>query len=124
MTAIEGSLIVLAIGLLVGGLGIHVGARFALRRREYSHAVVTAALGAVAWGIVDYVFAELEAGGGSLSSLVGLLVWAWVLRRRYEVGWVRAGIIGVGAWIATLIALALLRAIGIDGLEAYGVPGT
>lgn len=120
---IETSLLVFAVGLLIGGFAIYVGAKLALKSRNYSHAVLTALLGAVAWTIVDVLFSRLGIEG-LLSSIVGLLVWIWVVRWRYGVGWLRAGIIGFGAWIAALVALAVLALLGLGGLDAYGVPGT
>jgi len=122
MVEVQASLIVLAVSLLVGGLAIAIGATLALKSRDYSHAVLTALLGAVAWAIVDAIFAELELVG-ALSSLVGLLVWVWVIRWRYDVGWVRGGFIGLFAWIAALVVLSLLALLGVNSLEAYGVPG-
>jgi hypothetical protein len=119
---IETSLLVFAVSLLVGGFAISVGAKLALASREYSYAVLTALLGAVAWAIVDIAFSEVGVGG-AFASFAGLLVWAWVVRWRYEVGWIRAAIIGIGAWVAALVVLIILAALGFGGLEAYGVPG-
>lgn len=118
----ETSLIVFAVSLLIGGFAIHTGAKLAFASRDYAHAVVTALLGAVAWAIVDLVLAEVGAGG-VLASLAGLIVWVWVVRRRYSVGWFRAGVVGVGAWLAALIVLVILGLFGIGNLDALGVPG-
>jgi len=120
---IEGSLVVLAVSLLVGGLAIHVGSIVALKSRSYVHAVVTAGLGALAWWLLDLVLAELTvAAGNGLGSLLGLLVWVFVLRWRYRAGWLRAALIGTLAWIAALVALAVLQSAGVAGIEPYGVP--
>lgn len=109
--------------LLVGGFAISVGATFALKSEDYSYAVLTAALGAIAWAVVNVVF---EAAGlqGVFSSLVGLVVWVWVIRRHYEVGWFRGGVIGLFAWFAALFVLSLLALFGVSSFDAYGVPGT
>jgi len=120
---LETSLLVFAVSLLIGGFAIHVGATLALKSHDYSHAVLTALLGALAWGLVDVALTRVGLGG-SLASLVGLVVWAWVVRWRYGVGWVRAAVIGLGAWIAALLALSVLAVFGVGGLDAYGVPGT
>lgn len=123
MVTLQGSLVVLAVSLLVGGLAIYLGALFALKSRSYTHAVVTAALGGVAWWLVDLALSELSLGvGGSVASLLGLVVWALVLRWRYNAGWVRAALIGVLAWLAALVVLALLSDLGVSGIDAYGVP--
>jgi len=94
MVSPEATLLVFGVSLLVGGFAISVGATFALKSEGYSHAVLTAVLGAIAWAVVNVVF---EAAGlqGAFSSLVGLVVWVWVIRRRYEVGWFRGGVIGL-----------------------------
>jgi len=120
---VEGSLVVLVVGLLVGGLAVHLGSIVALKSRSYVHAVVTAGLGALTWWLLDLLLAELSVGVGSgLASLLGLLVWAVVLRWRYEAGWLRAALIGALAWIAALAVLAVLQALGVSGIDPYGVP--
>lgn len=121
-TNVELSLLVFAVSLLVGGFGIYVGAKVALKSRGYSYAVVTALFGALAWGGVEFLFSRVGIGG-LLSSFVGLLVWIWVIRWRYGIGWIRAGVLALGAWIGAVLALLLLAIAGIGGLEALGVPG-
>jgi len=118
----ETSLIVFAVSLLIGGFAIHIGAKLAFASRDYSHAVVTALIGAVAWAVVDIVLSEVGLGG-LLASLAALIAWVWVVRWRYGVGWLRASIVGVGAWLGALIALVILAALGLGGLDALGVPG-
>lgn len=118
----EASLIVLAVSVLIGGLAIHVGSMFALASRNYTHAVVTAVLGALAWALVHYLFGALDLAAG-LSSVVGLVVWIGVVGWRYDAGWIRAAIIGLFAWVAALVTLAALAVLGASGLSAYGVPG-
>lgn len=120
---VQTTLILFAVSLLVGGFAISVGAKFALRSEDYSHAVLTAVLGAIAWAAVNAVFEEVGFNG-VFSSLIGLTVWVWVLRQRYEVGWVRGSVIGLFAWLAALFVLALLALVGVSSLDAYGVPGT
>ena len=119
---VETSLFVFAVSLLIGGFAIHIGAKFAFASRNYSHSVVTALLGAVAWAVVDIGLSRVGISG-LFASVVGLLVWIYVVRFRYEVGWIRAGIVGVGAWLSALFVLAALAALGIGNLEAFGVPG-
>ena len=123
MVSVQTTLILFAVSLLIGGFAISVGAKFALKSENYSHAVLTAVLGAIAWAVVNAVFEEVGLEG-VLSSLVGLVVWVWVVRRRYEVGWIRGSIIGLFAWLAALFVLALLALVGVSSLDAYGVPGT
>jgi len=122
MATLEGTLLVFAVSLLIGGFAISVGAKMAFKSKDYSHAVLTALLGAIAWAVVSIVFAEFEVQG-ALSSLVGLVVWIWVIRWRYEVGWLRGSLIGLFAWLAALVTLSLLALVGVSSLDAYGVPG-
>jgi vacuolar-type H+-ATPase subunit I/STV1 len=68
---LDTTLLVFAISLLIGGFAISVGAKLAFKSRDYSHAVLTALLGAVAWGLVDAAFARLGVQG-ALASVVGL----------------------------------------------------
>jgi len=119
---LDTSVLVFVIGLLVGGGAIAVGAKVVLKSKDYGHAVLTALLGALAWGLVDLVLAPVGVSG-TLSSVVGLLVWIWVIRRRYGIGWVRGSLLGLCAWLAALVMLALLAALGVGSLDAYGVPG-
>lgn len=119
----EGSIVVLVVSLLVGGLAIYLGALFALSARDYTHAVVTAALGALAWWLLGLGLESLEVAlSGRASSLLGLLVWVLVLRWRYRAGWIRAALIGLFAWLAALVVLALLAEFGVGGIDPYGVP--
>lgn len=119
---VETSLLVFAVSLLVGGFGIHTGAKLALKSRGYSYAVVTALFGALAWAGVEFLFGRLGIGG-LLSSLVAFLVWIWVIRWRYSIGWIRAIVLSFGAWFGALLALFLLTLVGVGDLGALGVPG-
>jgi hypothetical protein len=117
-------LVVFVVSALVGGVAIHVGSIFALKARNYTHALVTAVLGALAWTGVEVAFAWADVQLGSLISVVSLVVWIGVVKWRYRAGWLRAGLIGLFAWIAALVTLALLAAFGVTAVDAYGVPGT
>lgn len=123
MATTIGSVVVFIVSLLVGGAAIHVGATFALKGRDYSHAIITALLGALAWTGVEVALAAAELDVGSLASVLALIVWVAVVKWRYRAGWLRAGLIGVFAWIAALVALSLLSIVGVDAVDAYGVPG-
>ncbi|MFC7074127.1 hypothetical protein ACFQJ7_01740 [Halovenus rubra] len=122
VTGVENSLLVFAVSLLVGGFGIHVGSKVALTSQEYSYAVVTALFGALAWALVEVLFSRVGLGG-LLSSIIGLLVWTWVIRSRYSVGWTRATLLALGAWLGALFALAVLALFNIGNSTALGVPG-
>jgi hypothetical protein len=113
------SLVVLLVSLLIGGLGIHVGASVIVGAREYGHAVVTAALGAVVWAVVGGLFGWIPLLGPALTLLAYLLV----IRLRYRTGWVSAAGIALVAWLAVLVVLYVLAAVGVTTLRAVNVPG-
>lgn len=119
---IETSLFVFAISLLIGGFAIHTGAKLAFASKDFSHAVLTALLGAMAWAVVDFILSGIGAGG-LLASFVGLVVWIWVVRWQYGVGWIRASVVGFGAWLSALLVLAILAVFNVGNLGAFGVPG-
>jgi len=110
-----GAIVSFVVALLVGGLGIYVSGRIVADVDDYSHAVVTALLGAVAWAI------------GSLIPLIGsavaLVVWVWVIKWRYPGGWKDAAIMGLVAWAAALVVIAVLNGVLGLGISAFGVPG-
>jgi len=110
-----GAIVSFVVALLVGGLGIYVSGRLVAGVDDYSHAVVTALLGALAWAI------------GSLIPLIGsvgaLVAWVWVIKWRYPGGWKDAAIMGRVAWAAALVVIAVLDGLlGLD-ISAFGVPG-
>ena len=123
MTTLETTALVFAVSLLIGGFAISIGAKLAFKSEDYSHAVVTALFGAIAWAVVSWLFETLNAPG-ALASLIALVVWISVIRWRYQVGWIRGTVIGLFAWIAALVVLAILSLLGVSSLDAYGVPGT
>jgi hypothetical protein len=46
-----------------------------------------------------------------------------VIRFRYRVGWLEAGGIALVAWIAVIIMLYVLAAVGVTSFKPTGVPG-
>ncbi|MFW6152840.1 MAG: hypothetical protein ACOC42_00615, partial [Halobacteriota archaeon] len=82
---------------------------------DFSHAVVTAVLGAVAWALTSWI--------PIIGTIIALVAWVWVIKWRYRGGWGDAIIIGVVAWIAALLILfGLDMALELD-IRAFGVPG-
>ena len=110
-----GTVVSFVVALLVGGVGIYVGARVVADVDDYSRAVITALLGAVAWAIGSLI--------PIVGSLVALVAWVWVINRRYPGGWVKAAVIGLVAWAAALVVIALLNGVLDLGISALGVPG-
>ncbi|MBV0923574.1 hypothetical protein KTS45_05110 [Halomicroarcula limicola] len=117
--ALLDSLVVFLVSLLVGALGIYVGARVVAGHDDYTYAIVTALLGAVVWGVVGFFFGWIP----FLGPLLVLLAYVAVINARYPGGWGNAILIALIAWVASLAVLYLLALVGIAGFDAVGVPG-
>ncbi|GAD52455.1 hypothetical protein MBEHAL_1215 [Halarchaeum acidiphilum MH1-52-1] len=115
MASALGSLILFVISLLVGGLGIYVGARVVTGVEDYSHAVVTAVIGAVAWAVFSWI--------PLIGGLLALLAYIAVINWRYRGGWVNAVLIALVAWVATAIVVFVLGSLGVpvSGIGVLGV---
>ncbi|MFB6110893.1 MAG: hypothetical protein ABEJ60_08500 [Halodesulfurarchaeum sp.] len=110
-----GAIVSFVVALLIGGLGIYIGAFVVADVEDYTHAVVTAFIGAVAWGLVSWI--------PLIGGLIALVVWIGVINWRYSGGWMDAVSIGLVAWVATIIVTWLLGAFLNLGIGAFGVPG-
>ena len=107
------------ISLLLGALGIYVGARAVVDAQEYSHALVTALIGAIVWAIAGFFVGWIPL----LGPLLVLIAYVSVIHLRYPGGWTAAAMIGLLAWVTVLVVLYALAALGLTGFEAVGVPG-
>jgi uncharacterized membrane protein len=120
MVAFENSLVLFIVTLLIGGLGIFVGASLLAGSRDYGHAVVTAAIGSLIWGITSFFFGEVPVLGPVLVFLAYLAVIKW----RYRAGWITAGGITLVAYVTVLVVLALLSNLGAGIVsDIPGIPG-
>lgn len=117
--ALIDSILVFIVGLVIGGLGIHLGAMLTTGKSDYSKAIITALIGAIIWSIVGLFFGWIPL----LGPAIVFLAWLTVINMSYEGGWINSAIIAFIAWISVLIILYLLAALGIGGFEAIGVPG-
>lgn len=115
ITPILGSGVAFVIALLVGGLAIYVSARFVVDVKDYSHAVITAVLGAIGWALTAWI--------PLFGPVIALVVWVAVINWRYPGGWVKATIIGVGAWLSALVILLVVNSVFRLGIGAFGIPG-
>lgn len=115
VTAFIGSLIAFVIALLIGGLAIYVSARLVVDVDDYSHAVVTAFVGAIAWALTSWI--------PLIGPIIALVVWIAVINWRYPGHWGNAAIIGVVAWLAAIVILWVVNTLLGLGLGAFGVPG-
>lgn len=116
MVTLVSSVIGFVVSLLVGALGIYVGARIVVDVRDYSYALVTALVGSLVWFVVAFFIPFI---GG----LLALLAYLWLVNRRYPGGWGSAIAITLVAYLASAAVLYLLAVVGITSFEALGVPG-
>lgn len=117
--ALVDSLIVFVVSLLIGALGIYVGAMVLTDRGDYTYAIVTALIGAVVWAVVGFFFGWIP----FLGPLLVLLAYLAVINWRYPGGWLDAIGIALIAWIAVIVVLYVLAFLGLATFEAVGVPG-
>jgi hypothetical protein len=113
------SLVVFVVSLLIGGIGIWVGARLFAGASSYAYAVVTAGLGALVWGLMSYLF-----GGSLIGPVVTLLAYLAVIKWRYRTDWITAAGIALVGWISALVVLGALASVGVGSFRAIGIPNT
>lgn len=114
-TAFIGSIVAFVIALLIGGLAIYISARLVVDIDDYSYAVLTALIGAIAWALTAWI--------PLIGPLIALVVWVAVINWRYPGGWVKSAIVGVVAWLSALLILWVVNTILGLGIGAFGVPG-
>ncbi|WP_121741608.1 hypothetical protein [Natronorubrum halophilum] len=115
MVAVIGSVVAFVVALLVGGLAIYLGASIIVDVDDYSHAVVTAFVGAIVWALTAWI--------PLFGPIIALLAWIWVINWRYPGGWINAALIGIAAWGAAIVILFVLNTIFGLGVGAFGIPG-
>ncbi|MXV64542.1 hypothetical protein GS429_21195 [Natronorubrum sp. JWXQ-INN-674] len=113
------SAVVFLASLLIGALGIYVGASVIVGAGDYDHAIVTALIGAVVWAVVGFFVGWIPL----LGPLLALIAYIAVVNFRYPGDWTAAAMIGIVAWVTVLIVLYALAAVGVTGFDAVGVPG-
>jgi len=117
--ALIDSAIVFVVSLLIGAIGIYVGAWLVSDFQNYTYAVVTALIGAIVWAVVGFFFGWIPFVGPVLTFLAYLAV----INARYPGGFVDAVIISIIAWLASLVVLYVLALLNIFTFQALGVPG-
>ncbi len=115
VSTVVGSLIAFVVALLIGGLAIYISARVIVDVEDYSYAVITALVGAVAWALTSWI--------PLIGPIIALLVWIAVINWRYPGGWIKSVLIGLVAWLSALVILFVLNAVLGLGISAFGVPG-
>ena len=111
---------VFLVSLLIGAVGIYIAASIITDKKDYFYAVGTAFVGAIVGAVVGLIIGWIPLIG----PVATLIAWIAVINWRYPGGWIDAGLIGFAAWIATVVVLVVLAALGLPGMEATGVPGT
>lgn len=119
MAMIE-TLIVFVVSLLIGAVGIYVGARLLTDRDDYVYAVITAFIASLVWSIVAFFLGWIP----FLGPLLALLAYLAIINMRYPGGWDTAIAISLIAWISSLVVLYVLALFGLTSFEAVGVLGT
>lgn len=114
------SLVVFVISLLIGAFGIYVGARVVTDYEDYTYAIVTALIGAIAWALVAFLVGWIPFLGPLLAFVAYLAIINW----RYPGGWIDALAITLIAWVAVIVVLYVLAVLNVTTPEAFGVPGT
>jgi hypothetical protein len=115
VTGIVGSVITFVVSLLVGGLAIYISARVIADVDDYSHAIITALIGAIAWALTAWI--------PLIGPIIALIVWIAVINWQYPGDWIKAALIGLVAWVSALVILFVLNAVLGLGIGAFGVPG-
>lgn len=117
--ALVDSIVVFVVSLLIGALGIYVGARIITDSDDYTYAIVSALIASIVWVVVAFFVGWIP----FLGPLLALLAYVAVINSRYPGGWVKAASIALIAWLASIVVLYLLAAVGLTAFEAVGVPG-
>ena len=113
------SIIVFGVSLLIGALGIYLGAKVIVDAEDYTYAIITALIGAVVWAVVGFFFGWIPL----LGPLLVFVAYLAVINARYPGGWVDAAAITIVAWLSVLVVLYVLAILGVTGFDAVGVPG-
>ena len=111
------SLIVFVVSLLVGALGIYVGARVIADVEDYTYAIVTALVGSIIYAVVAFLVPF-----GWLGLVLALIAYLAVINWRYPGDWGEAIGITLIAWVTVVIVIWILGALGIVAPEATGIP--
>lgn len=117
--ALIDTVVVFVVSLLVGALGLYVGARLVTDTDDYRYAIVTALIGAVVWAVVAFLVGWIP----FLGPLLTLLSYLAVINWRYPGGWGSAIAIALIAWVSVLVVLYLLALLNLATFGAVGVPG-
>ncbi|MGM0606013.1 MAG: hypothetical protein ACQETB_10150 [Halobacteriota archaeon] len=106
---IESTAVIFGISLLVGTIGIFLGARLVIDRdTSLVRAALTAGVGAIAWVLASVFLGWIP----FLGPVLTLAVWIGVINWMYPDGWASAIAIAVVAWV---VAIAIVFLLGVAG---------
>jgi hypothetical protein len=116
-------LITFVVGVLVGGLGIYVGAQLIAEEGTYTQAVSVAIVGAVVWALAESLLGWIPLLGPLAGALLAFVVYLLVLNLAYSGGWTEAAGIAVVAWLTVVVVRIVLGPLGLGVAPGVGVPG-
>lgn len=121
--SIIGSVVTFVISLVVGGIGIYVGAQVMTGKGGFEQAIWTALLTALGWTVVSLLVGWIPLLGGLLATLLGFAVYLGIINARYPGGWGNALGIALIAWLASVVVLTLVGWLFPGEVGALGVAG-
>ena len=71
------------------------------KEKSFLSVTALALIWAIIDGILDGIFSFIHLG--ILGSLISLLIWIWVLKVWFDIGWIKAILISFTAWIISLV---------------------
>ena len=117
--ALLDTIVAFVVSLLVGALGIYLGARILTDVEDYTYAIVTALIASLVWTIVAFFVGWVPL----LGPLLALIAYVGVINYRYPGGWLDSIGIALIAWIASIAVLYVLALLNLSTFSAIGVPG-
>ena len=117
--ALIDTIVAFVVSLLIGALGIYLGASILTDVEDYTYAIVTAFIASLVWFVVAFFLGWIPL----LGALLALLAYITVINYRYPGGWFDAIGIALIAWIASVVILYVLALLGFTTFSAIGIPG-
>ncbi len=117
--ALIDSLVVFAVSLAIGTLGIYTGARLVTGEEDFGYALLTALIGGLVWAIAGFFLGWIPL----LGPLLAFLIWLGFINARYEGGLISAILISIIAWITVIVIFYILGALDLASFGAIGIPG-
>lgn len=111
ISSVLGGLVTFVVGLLVGGVGIYVGAMLVTGEDEFGTALWTALFASLAWAVATLLVGWIPLLGGLFGLALGLLFYLGVISVQYDVDLASAAVIALVAWVAVLLVRAVVSPI-------------